>query len=136
MFLDQVKFFNPITLIHRIRICGFLGDLLYGIPMLDNFSIFIKSEKIHGHKLIIARPSLMGMQGYQISICYCSDKLYRLIRILKFHSLKVVHKASCSVCHSGIMLNVFCSYIALDCFFWIALVGHAIEGYGSFLMLI
>ncbi len=50
--------------VHRITVHSPGGNVPNRMPMLDNFPVFIKPEKIHRDVLIVTKPNLVHVQSY------------------------------------------------------------------------
>ena len=49
---------------HAISICRMLRYSLQRIPMLDNFSLVVKSEDVYPSVIVITRPMLLAMKHH------------------------------------------------------------------------
>lgn len=67
--------------VHSISRCCLFLNLLDRIPVFNDLTHLVKSEKIHGDIFGITGPDLMGMKGYEISPSYGSDELDLLFRL-------------------------------------------------------
>ena len=77
--------------------------------MLDNFSIFVKTEKIHGDVFVTTRPGLVSMQCNQIMLRYGPDKFDAFAGIVPRHFFEVVDESLLTIAYRRIMLYVFCT---------------------------
>jgi|AntRauTorckE5430_2_1112549.scaffolds.fasta_scaffold03418_2 hypothetical protein len=66
-----------------------LRNLLYGIPMLDNFTAIIKPEKVHGNVFLLIRSGLVGMQRYEVVFCYSPYKAHFFNGVFLIHAFEV-----------------------------------------------
>ena len=84
---------------HLITVLAVLWNLLYRIPVLDDFSLRIESKEIHRDILFLAGPDLVRVQRNEVILRHHSDKFDLLARIFFVHLLEVVNERLLSVCH-------------------------------------
>jgi|GEM_PF-3188117 len=83
--------------------------------MLNDFSVIIETEKIHGHVLFVTRPCLVRVKGHQITLGYSSYKFDAFIRVVPGHFCEVVDERLLAIANQGVVLSVIRPHILSDC---------------------
>ena len=78
-----------VGLIHGIAAFLFTLHLLYGVLVLDDFTVFVEAKEIHRYVFFTSRPDLMGMEGHYIAFRNRSQEFNFLIGIFSSHLIKV-----------------------------------------------
>ena len=102
--------------------------------MLNNLSVVIETEEIHGHVLLALRPRLMGVKRNQVALGNDPNEFDRFFRKLLDHFGEVVNEGLLAVAHRWVVLKVVFADIPLHGVGSIAGIGHAIERDGVLLV--
>ena len=102
---------------------------LQHIPVLDDLAVVVQPENVDTRPGMVAWPVLPAVQDDKVAFGDSADEIDALVGELTSCVLKVIDKGLLAIAHARIVLDVFCTNVALDGVTRTRLIEHQINAF-------